>query len=389
VNILPTKLSALASVRSGGGAPQDPAAFTLTGHPFVRAGSLSKLLDGADENSLEKIEPNVAEKNGLQLFPEGTVLFAKSGMSATKGHIHRLRQPAYVVNHLAALVTHEPRDCAFLLRALQRFSPTALIKDPAYPSIRLGDIEEMEILAPDEPVERWRIADILDRADALRTEGREALVQLDTLTRSIFLDMFGDPIANPRGWPRKPIGKIGKVITGNTPPREVADYYGSAIEWIKSDNINTPSHYLTRAVEGLSESGKAVGRIAPRGSILVTCIAGSPDCIGNAAIADRDVAFNQQINAIVPSDGDTEFLYAQILVGKHLIQSASTASMKGMVSKSRFEEVLMIFPPIPLQREFGRQFEAVDKLARVQFASLAELDALFASLQSRAFRGTL
>src|SRR3989442_8697 len=134
----------LAEVRSGGGGPQDSKAFSTSGFPFVRAGSLPKLLDGATEYSLELIEPEVARQYGLSLFPAGTVLFAKSGMSATKGHVYRLRNPAYVVNHLAALIPHDPEDSAFLVRVLQRFSPTVLIKDPAYPSIRLGDIESMK-----------------------------------------------------------------------------------------------------------------------------------------------------------------------------------------------------------------------------------------------------
>lgn len=103
-------LSSLAAVRSGGGAPQESSAFTAAGHPFIRAGSLSKLVDGASEESLEKLEPRVAQKYGLTLFPAGTVVFAKSGMSATKGHIYGVWQPAYVVNHLAALVPIETED---------------------------------------------------------------------------------------------------------------------------------------------------------------------------------------------------------------------------------------------------------------------------------------
>src|SRR5690606_8450908 len=179
----------------------DARAFTRTGFPFVRAGSLSKLLDGAEESSLELIEPEVADEYGLKLFPAGTVLFAKSGMSATKGHVYRLKGPAYVVNHLAALIPHEPSDSAFLAHALQLYSPTVLIKDPAYPSIRLGDIESMKIQAPSSPRERERIAEILDKADALRAKRRTALAQLDTLTQSIFLDMFGDPVVNGHSWP--------------------------------------------------------------------------------------------------------------------------------------------------------------------------------------------
>ncbi|MEG4633848.1 restriction endonuclease subunit S [Microcoleus sp. AR_TQ3_B6] len=108
-----------------------------------------------------------------------------------------------------------------------------------------------------------------------------------------------------------------------------------------------------------------------------------------AEIVNREVAFNQQINALVPQQGNVHFLFAQILTAKRLIQDASTASMKGMVSKSRFEEIRLIFPPLNLQQEFAAHMEAVEKLKAAHRASLSELDALFASLQHRAFRGEL
>src|SRR5262249_51991334 len=161
--------------------------------------------------------------------------------------------------------------------------------------------------------------------DALRRKRREAIAKLDTLLQAVFLEMFGDPIINPKSWDRLPIDGFGSVTTGNTPSRARGDYYGPGIEWIKSDKINTPSHFLTPASETLSEAGQKVARTAPAGSVLVTCIAGTPHCIGNVAIADREVAFNQQINAISPREPyDSAFLYTQILVGKRLVQNAST-----------------------------------------------------------------
>lgn len=273
--------------------------------------------------------------------------------------------------------------CRLLKPSLELMAPATTVA-----IVNKSKFEKLRIPVP--PLtEQRRIAEILDKADALRAKRRAALVQLHTLTQSIFFDMFGDPVTNSNGWPRKAIGEIGKVVTGNTPPRANPSYYGAAIEWIKSDNINTPHYYLTKADEGLSESGKAVARTVPAGSILVTCIAGSPECIGNAAMTEREVAFNQQINALVPNNGDADFLYAQILVGKRLIQEVSSAGMKGIVSKGRFEQIRLIFPPIELQHEFARRIAAVEKLAAAQRASLAELDALFACLQHRAFRGEL
>ena len=202
--------------------------------------------------------------------------------------------------------------------------------------------------------------------------------------------MFGDPVTNPMGWDTSTLGEIGEVVTGNTPSRKRPEYYGNDLEWIKSDNINHPSFVLTEAEERLSVAGKAVARTSPKGSILVTCIAGSPSCIGNAAIADREVAFNQQINAFVPDERIALwFAFGVFWVGKRLVQSASTNSMKGMVSKSAFSGVSIPVPPMPLQNRFAAIADSVERHKAIQRAHVAELDTLFASLQSRAFRGDL
>ena len=256
-------------------------------------------------------------------------------------------------------------------------------------SFNISSFRKLEIPLP--PLsEQKRIAGILDTADALRAKRRETIAQLDTLLQSTFLDMFGDPVTNPMGWDTSALGEVGEVVTGNTPSRKRPEYYGNDIEWIKSDNINHPSFVLTEAEERLSVAGKAVARTSPKGSILVTCIAGSPSCIGNAAIADREVAFNQQINAFVPSKRIALwFTFGVFWVGKRLVQGASTNSMKGMVSKSAFSGISIPIPPMSLQHRFAAIAESIEHQKVSQRAHLAELDTLFASLQSCAFRGDL
>ena len=255
--------------------------------------------------------------------------------------------------------------------------------------LSVKSLQAIEITLPPLP-EQKRIAAILDKADAIRRKRQQAVKLTEELLRSVFLDMFGDPVTNPKGWPQAPIKEFGAVMTGNTPSREKPEYYGEKIEWIKSDNINTPYHYLTEARERLSEEGQKVGRIVPAGSILVTCIAGSPECIGNVALSNREVAFNQQINAISPFEPvDSFFLYSQILVAKKLIQGESTESMKGMVSKGKFENILLIKPTIELQKQFGGIFRKLEALSDKNDKACNNSDSLFTSLLQRAFRGEL
>lgn len=334
------------------------------------------------------ITPEAIANSSTNLVPAGTVLLvtrtsvgkvAVAGVDLCFSQDITALRPQQDQVHTSYLVQFLRAN----ERALAQHARGATIK-----GVTRHVVADLAIPLPPRPEQR-RIAAILDRAEAVRATRKAALAQLDELVQAIFLEMFGGPAVNPRGWPTKPISAIGEVITGNTPPRSEPRYYGGRMEWIKSDNINTPSDYLTPAAEHLSEAGAAVGRIAPAGSILVTCIAGTPECIGNAAIANRPVAFNQQINALVPADADSWFLYTQLLVGKKLVQAASTGGMKGLVSKSRFSSIELMTPPLPLQRDFARRAAAVERLKEAHRASLAELDALFASLQHRAFRGEL
>jgi type I restriction enzyme S subunit len=255
-------------------------------------------------------------------------------------------------------------------------------------SISMGNLAKIAVSLP--PLdEQRRIAAILDQADMVRALRWEAIGRLDELAQSIFVDMFGDPVRNTRGLPVGRIGDFCRDTTGNTPSRAIKGNYGDAIEWIKSDNITTSGLYLTRAVEGLSHDGMKSARIVSPGSLLVTCIAGSPTTIGNVAIVDRTISFNQQINALTPRDTDPIFLYWQLRVGKRLVQEKSTGGMKGLVSKSRLESVELLNPPLAAQQEFAARAAALQQVRQAGVEHLSQTDGLVASLQYRAFRGEL
>jgi type I restriction enzyme S subunit len=238
--------------------------------------------------------------------------------------------------------------------------------------------------------EQKRIAEILDRADEIRQKRKRAIALTEQLARSTFLDMFGDPVTNPKGWEVEKIGNFGKVITGNTPPRSNPQNYGDQIEWIKSDNITTPYHFLTQASEKLSKQGKEKARVVPPESILVTCIAGSKSSIGKVGIANREVAFNQQINAVIPdSDINPYFLYAHFLICQNLVQAQSTDSMKGLVSKNKFCNIIFLNPPYNKQCEFGNWFLKFYQWTQHLQSYYEYSNNLFNSLLQRAFKGEL
>ena len=184
---------------------------------------------------------------------------------------------------------------------------------------------------------------------------------------------------------------FGQIITGNTPPRNDADNYSSNfIEWIKTDNILANKTYLTKSTEYLSERGLIKARFVTPGALLVACIAGSIKSIGRTAIADRQVSFNQQINAIQPNDSmNSLFIYWLFKISKPYIQSHATKGMKKILTKGVFENILMITPPYELQNQFASIVEKVEGIKSHYQQSLVELENLYGSLSQQAFKGEL
>lgn len=233
--------------------------------------------------------------------------------------------------------------------------------------------------------EQKKVAKKLDLAYELLKKRKKQLEKLDELVKSRFIEMFGEPVSNPMGWQKKPLADECEIVTGNTPPRNVSEYYGDYIEWIKSDNINTSNSILTTATEYLSEKGLEVGRSIEAGSILMTCIAGSISCIGNVAIANRKVAFNQQINAIVPKHNNTWFMFVQFELSKQYIQSTINMALKGILSKGKLSKIEFLFPPVELQNKFAAFVQQVDKSKSAVQQSIDKLELLKNALMQRYF----
>ena len=233
--------------------------------------------------------------------------------------------------------------------------------------------------------EQREIVNVLDKMMAV-LEGRETeLALLDNLIKARFIEMFGNPRINPNKYPTKLIKDTCIVITGNTPSRKVHKYYGDAIEWIKTDNIVSSLLYPTVASESLSDSGKAVGRAVDAGAILMACIAGSVASIGRVCITDREVAFNQQINAIVPKEYDVRFLHALLQISKDYLVEDINMSLKGIISKSKLEEKEFIVPSMEEQVGFADFVKQIDKSKVAIQAALDKTQLLFDSLMQKYF----
>lgn len=385
------KLGDIADIASGGGAPQGAQYFGEAGTPFIRAGSLPKLLAGEREVEQDLISEEVAREHRLRLFPRGTILFAKSGMSATKGHVYQLKESAYVVNHLAAIIAGKKLNADYFRHWLHVYQPRRLIKDAAYPSIRLSDIQSIEIPLP--PLEEQRrIAEVLDRADALRQKRRLALQKLDTLLQSVFLEMFGDSRTNPKRWKQSPLGSLcdigssKRVFVEDLVEEGVPFYRGTEVGSLGDGVPITPTLFITNKHydELKQESG------VPRpGDLLLPSIC--PD--GRIYIVRDEKPFYFKDGRVLWIKAANSGINSTFL--RHHLKHLFAADYAKIASGTTFAE-LKIFalkalvvhvPPTEQQIRFERFVERCDRQMSNMSVQLTEINSFFASLQARAFNG--
>ncbi len=256
--------------------------------------------------------------------------------------------------------------------------------------IKLNHLTDIELPLPDLETQD-KIVAILDKAKSLIDKREQTIQKFDELLRATFLDMFGDPVQNERKWNKKQLKEFGEIITGNTPPRANKEFYNdSFIEWIKTNNIIRESLFLSKAEEYLSEKGFNVSRYVDENALLVTCIAGSLSSIGRSAISNRKVAFNQQINAIVPNDEvSVYFLYWMIKISDDYIHSFATKGMKRLITKGVFEKIEFIKPEYKLQKDFEKVAINANNLLSKLIHSKSQLENLINGLSQSAFNGDL
>ena len=304
------------------------------------------------------------DKTTYKIVPYGYFAYNPSRINVGSVDWQRCETQVIVSPLYNVFSVSDELDSQFLYYFLKSNIGRQMIRAKAAGSVRDNLKLDMlkEITIPESSLNDQRhCAATLDNLQHLIELRKKQLAELDNLIKARFVELFGDPVSNPKGWNVEPLGKRCGIITGNTPSRSEPGNYGKYIEWIKSDNINTPFTFITKAQECLSEAGFGKCRFVEAGSILMTCIAGSINCIGNVAVTDRRVAFNQQINAIVPEQDEVLYLYWLMQLSKPMIHRTINMALKGILSKSQLSEMAFPFPPITLQKQFAAFVEQTDK----------------------------
>jgi type I restriction enzyme S subunit len=339
------------------------------GESYNQDGNGAPLLNGPTEfgpaHPLEKQWTTSPTK----FCQSGDVLFCVRG--ATAGRLNLADKEYCIGRGLAAIRCKTGKfDSGFLRYVLANGYSTFQSRGVGSTFINISGDELANFPVPALPLaEQRRIAEVLDRAEALRAKRRAALAQLDSLTQSLFLDLFGKPKENPKGWPLVPLMEIC-----------------SPKQW---PTISTPE--LTETGFPVFGANGLIGHYTEYNheepTVLITCRGATcgtinvspPKCYvtGNAMALDN------------PDSKRITIEYLEAVLRMRSMADTISGTAQPQITRQNLQHVTLPIPPLPLQREFARRVTAVEALKTAQRASLAELDALFATLQHRAFRGEL
>jgi type I restriction enzyme, S subunit len=373
------RLGDVCRISTGQSAPQDADAFGSTGHPFVRAGSLERLVSGESEQTLELIDQAKAAQYRLRLFPAGTIVFAKSGMSAKLGRVHMLGAPCHVVSHLATVEPSSVVHGRWLLHWFRKHSPTSLIANEAYPSIRTSEIEALEVELP-EFREQHRIATILDRADCLRRKRQDALRLADAFLKAAFIDLFGDPVTNSLGWPAQRLASLGSLDRGVSKhrPRNDASLLGGDYALIQTGDVANCDGYIRAYTSTYSEKGLKQSKLWPAGTLCITIAAN----IAKTGILLFPACFPDSVVGFSASDRSTvEYVRFWLSFLQKTLEANAPASAQKNINLAILRELQIPVPPRDRVERFAVAVNKVEAIRKAQRLALDEGQKLNRALQ--------
>ncbi|MFF0254865.1 restriction endonuclease subunit S [Micromonospora zamorensis] len=304
-----------------------------------------------------------------------------------------LISPMYTVFRLMSADVHAPYLLRYLKsqRALAEYSRLGKGSVHRRKSISLDALGNLQVPLP--PIsEQRRIVEALDRVDELRAKRQEAFSRLSELIQSIFLDMFGDPLANPKNWPLATVGE--HLIFQQYGPRFYNEAYSkSGVPIVRITDLDPLGHLDFSSMPKMDVAGDIRRKFALRPGDLIFARTGAtvgklaliregdPECIAGAYFIR--MRFDDHI---LPE-------YAAALLRAKSVQAiiwaGSQQSAQQNFSGPGLRALPLPTPPISAQQEFARKAAAVAALKESHQTSVAEFDTLFASMQNRAFRGLL
>ena len=367
--------------------------------PKVRLGDICNVLRGTTITQTQTapgtvpvvaggLQPSYFHKTSNR--PANVISVSASGANA--GFVNFWSQPIFASDCSTVAPKSPSTDARYVYHALvnlQSYIYKKLRSGAAQPHVYARDLADLAI--PHPPlIEQRRIAAILDQAEALRTQRRTALALLDSLTQSLFLDMFGDPVVNPKGWPTESLTDLCHCYSGSTPSKAKKEYWEGELPWFSAkdmkaeDLFDSEDHISEQVPETttLKLLPKDTVAIVVRGMILAHTF---PVCVLRIP-----ATINQDLKALLPKQPvNSQFLAACLRSQSGFVLEKVSEAGHGTkrLDAHGLQSLRIPRPGDALEQTFATRIAAIEALKATHRRALVALDTLFASLQQQAFAG--
>ena len=282
-------------------------------------------------------------------------------------------------------------ETAYYKRTIKSLAEGANINN-----LKTQHFDDLEIPLP--PLDQQKkIAAILDAADAYRQKTKALIDKYDELTQSLFLDMFGDPVRNPKGWEKKNLVQLtSKIGSGATPRGGKEAYKKEGVSLIRSMNVyDNKFKYKNLAFIDDAQANKLKNVLVEKEDVLFN-ITGASICRSTVVPEDvlparvnQHVSILRPIKSLITSKFLSHFLISENVKRKLLGVGSGGGAVMEAITKEQLQNIKVIVPTLILQEQFAERVQDIEAQKAQAQTSLAQADNLFNSLLQKAFKGGL
>lgn len=379
------RLGDLCVINSGGTPKRNNESYWKNGDiPWVK---ISDLNNGVVESTEEFITLDGLKNSSAKIFPQGTLLYT---IFATIGEVAILNIDAATNQAIVGLQLKENQKVYLKYIYYYLKSQTNNIKQlgrgVAQNNINLSVVKEMII--PIASLEKQsNIIATLSKIEKIKENRIIILNYLDDLIKSRFVELFGDPVLNEKGWNITSLESVCQSIYGGgTPSKKIKEYYMGTIPWVTSKDMK--SDVIVDSIEHITEVAidNSSTKIIPPESVLIVIRSGILKHTLPVCINKSKVTINQDLKALV-LDERCKAIYLQYLLKaleKDILSGVRAVTADNIEFNSLKKRKIPI-PPINIQIEFSQMVNQINKLKSDVQKSIDETQLLMDSLMQEYF----
>ena len=255
--------------------------------------------------------------------------------------------------------------------------------------INIGKAEILNIDIPYCDIETQnKIVEILDKAQSLIDKKKEQIKLLDELVKSRFIEMFGDPVSNSKGWENELLGNLGTLGRGISKhrPRNAPELLGGIYPLIQTGDVANSDLYIKKYNSTYSELGLKQSKMWEKGTLCITIAAN----IAKTSILEFDSCFPDSVVGFISGERTNSiFIHYWFTFFQRILENQAPESAQKNINLKILNNLEVILPPIELQNEFAEFVTQTDSIRSKMETSLSELEDNFNSLMQKAFKGEL